>query len=484
MHMTAQPIDGRMYVAGRRMASASGATFEAIDPATARPFAMVADGSPADVAAAIAAAQRASGGWAGLPPVRRVRMLNRLALLLRERHQEFAELESLDVGKPLQQAEDDVAAAAGYFEYFAGVADKVFGSSIPLGKGFVDFTLREPLGVSAQIVPWNYPLRLASRGIAPALAAGNTVVAKPAAEAGLSIIRLAELASEAGISDGVFNVVTGGRETGAAVVANPGINHITFTGSVPTGIAIMKAAAEHVVPLTLELGGKSPNIVFADADLERAVASAASILMQNAAQTCTAPTRLLVEGPAHQQFAQMLAQRIGSIRLGRGLDNPDMGPVVSERQLQRVLGFLDDGVRDGARALVGGKRASAPPLAAGYFVEPTLLDNVDPGSRLGQEEIFGPVLTLSTFASVDEAIQLANGTPYGLVTGIWTRDLSRAMAVATAVKSGQVRINGYSAEGSIGLPFGGYKRSGFGREQGVEALANYTQIKNVMITIA
>src|SRR5579864_2237305 len=484
MHMAAQQIDGRMYIAGRRMASGSGAAFEAIDPATARPFAMVADGGPADVAAAVEAAQAASRGWAGLPPVRRVRMLNRLALLLRERHEEFAELESLDVGKPLQQAEDDVAAAAGYFEYFAGVADKVFGSSIPLGKGFVDFTLREPLGVSAQIVPWNYPLRLASRGIAPALAAGNTVVAKPAAEAGLSIIRLAELASEAGIPDGVFNVVTGGRETGAALVAHPGINHITFTGSVPTGIAIMKAAAEHVVPLTLELGGKSPNIVFADADLDRAVASAASILMQNAAQTCTAPTRLLVEAPVHHQFAQMLAQRISSIRLGRGLDNPDMGPVVSERQLQRVLGFLDDGVRDGARALVGGKRASAPALAAGYFVEPTLLDNVDPASRLGQEEIFGPVLTLSTFTSVDDAIELANGTPYGLVTGIWTRDLSRAMAVATAVKSGQVRINGYSAEGSIGLPFGGYKRSGFGREQGVEALANYTQIKNVMITIA
>ena len=478
-------IDGRMFVNGERSWASSGSTFEAVDPATGEVFTAVARADQRDVEAAVAAARRAiDAGWSGLPPIRRVRILNRLAALLRERQAELAELESLDVGKPLRQAEDDVAAAAGYFEFFAGVADKVFGSSIPLGQGFVDFTLREPLGVSAQIVPWNYPLRLASRGIAPALACANTVVVKPAAEAGLSIVRLAELAIDAGLPPGVFNVVTGGRDTGAALTAHPGINHITFTGSVPTGIAIMKAAAEHVVPLTLELGGKSPNLVFADADLDRAVASAASILMQNAAQTCTAPTRLLVEAPVHHQFAQMLAQRISSIRLGRGLDNPDMGPVVSERQLQRVLGFLDDGVRDGARALVGGKRASAPALAAGYFVEPTLLDNVDPGSRLGQEEIFGPVLTLSTFGSVDEAIQLANGTPYGLVTGIWTRDLSRAMAVATAVKSGQVRINGYSAEGSIGLPFGGYKRSGFGREQGVEALANYTQIKNVMITIA
>jgi acyl-CoA reductase-like NAD-dependent aldehyde dehydrogenase len=243
----------------------------------------------------------------------------------------------------------------------------------------------------------------------------------------------------------------------------------------------MKAAADHVVPVTLELGGKSPNIVFADADLERAVASSASTLMQNAAQTCTAPTRLLLEASAHDRFVNLLADRIRSIRLGRGLDDPDMGPVVSHRQLERVLGFIDEGHRDGASVIVGGRRATADPLASGYFVEPTLLDNVVPTSRLGQDEIFGPVLTLSTFESLEQALTLANGTPYGLVTGIWTRDLSKALTVATGVKSGQVRINGYSVEGSIGLPFGGYKRSGFGREQGVEALLNYTQVKNVMI---
>src|SRR5437764_6996813 len=471
-----------MFIAGQRTWSRSAATFEAIDPATAEGFATVASGDKSDVDAAIAAARAEfEGGWAGLPPVRRVRILNQLAGLLRERRAEFAALESLDVGKPLRQAEDDVSAAAGYFEFFAGVADKVFGSSIPLGKGFVDFTLREPLGVSAQIVPWNYPLRLASRGIAPALACGNTVVAKPAAEAGLSIVRLAELAVEAGIPAGVFNVVTGGRETGAALAAHPGINHITFTGSVPTGIAIMKAAAENVVPVTLELGGKSANIVFADADLERAASSAALTLMQNSAQTCTAPTRLLLEAPAHDRFVELLAKRIGAIRLGRGLDNPDMGPVVSERQMQRVLGFIAAGLKDGARAVAGGRRADGAGRNRGFFIEPTLLDQVAPGTELGQEEIFGPVLTVTTFGSVDEAIAVANGTPYGLVTGVWTRDLSRALAVATAVKSGQVRVNSYSVEGSIGLPFGGYKRSGFGREQGVEALANYTQVKNVMI---
>jgi acyl-CoA reductase-like NAD-dependent aldehyde dehydrogenase len=475
-------VDGRMFLNGERVWARASATIDAIDPATAEVFAKVASGDKADVDAAVASAQAAMGGWAALPPVRRVRILNRLASLLREHTGELAELESLDVGKPLRQAEDDVAAAAGYFEYFAGVADKVFGSSIPLGTGFVDFTLREPLGVSAQIVPWNYPLRLASRGIAPALACGNGVVAKPAAEAGLSVVRLAELAVEAGVPPGVFNVVTGGRDTGAALASHPGINHITFTGSVATGIAIMKAAADHVVPVTLELGGKSPNIVFADADLERAAASAATTLMQNSAQTCTAPTRLLVEAAAHDRFVEVLAQRIRAIRLGRGRDNPDMGPVVSDRQMQRVLGYIASGARDGATAVTGGRRADGAGLAHGYFIEPTLLDRVAPGTTLEQEEIFGPVLTVTTFASVEEAIALANGTPYGLVTGVWTRDLSRALTVATAVKSGQVRVNSYSVEGSIGLPFGGYKRSGFGREQGVEALANYTQIKNVMIS--
>ena len=480
--MKATEIDGRMFLNGERVWARSGATFDAVDPATAGVLANVALGDKADVDMAVASAGAAMGGWAGLPPVRRVRLLNRLAGLLRERSREFAELESLDVGKPLRQAEDDVAAAASYFEYFAGVADKVFGSSIPLGKGFVDFTLREPLGVSAQIVPWNYPLRLASRGIAPALACGNAVVAKPAADAGLSVIHLAELAIEAGLPAGVFNVVTGGRETGAALASHPGINHITFTGSVPTGIAIMKAAADNVVPVTLELGGKSANIVFADADLERAAASAATTLMQNSAQTCTAPTRLLLEESAHDRFVELLSSRIKKIRMGRGLDNPDMGPVVSERQMQRVLGYIQAGAGDGATALTGGRRADTPELAAGYFIEPTLLDGVTRGAVLEQEEIFGPVLTVTTIASVEEAITVANGTPYGLVTGVWTRDLSKALTVATAVKSGQVRVNSYSVEGSIGLPFGGYKRSGFGREQGVEALANYTQVKNVMIS--
>src|SRR5256714_2862156 len=412
-------MDGRMFLEGARVWARAGATTDAIDPATAEAFARVALGDKADVDAAVASAGAAAGGWAGLAPVRRVRLLNRLASLLREHSRELAEMESLDVGKPLRQAEDDVAAAAGYFEYFAGVADKVFGSSIPLGKGFVDFTLREPLGVSAQIVPWNYPLRLASRGIAPALACGNAVVAKPAAEAGLSVVRLAELATEAGLPPGVFNVVTGGRETGAALTHHPGINHITFTGSVPTGIAIMKAAADNVVPVTLELGGKSPNIIFADADLERAAASSATTLMQNSAQTCTAPTRLLLERSAHDRFVDLLAQRIRTIKMGRGLDNPDMGPVASDRQMNRVLGYLNAAAGDGATAVTGGRRADGAGLSRGFFIAPTLLDQVAPGTALGQEEIFGPGLTATTLGSLGEAIDVANGTPSGLVTGRW-----------------------------------------------------------------
>src|SRR5438445_6743129 len=368
-----------MFVNGEAAWAGSGKTFEAIDPAPGEAFATLALGSKADVDAAVISARHAyEAGWALIPPVRRVRVLNRLAVLMREHSRELAELESLDVGKPLKSAEDAVPAAWGYFEYVAGVADKVFGSSIPLGGGFVDFTLREPIGVSAQIVPGNYPLRLSSRGIAPALACGNGVVAKPAAEAGLSVVRIAELAVEAGVPKGVFNVVTGvGAEAGSAIASHPGINHITFTGSVPTGIAIMKAAADNVVPVTLELGGKSPNIIFADADLEKVAASAASTLMQNSAQTCTAPTRLLLEAPAHDRFVELLAKRIGTIRLGRGLDNPDMGPVVSERQMQRVLGFNATGSPQGAKRRNGGGTWQAAELAAGYFIEPTLHDIVD-----------------------------------------------------------------------------------------------------------
>ena len=476
-------LDGRMLIGGHRVDALSGATFETLDPATGRPLARIAQGDRRDVDAAVADARDAFRGvWSRTAPLKRVHVLNRLAALIREHRAELASLESLDVGKPLREAEADAEAAAQFFEYFAGAADKIFGASIPLGPKMLDYTVREPLGISAQIVPWNYPLRLASRGIAPALACGNAVVAKPAGEAALSTLRLAELALEAGLPRGVFNVVTGhGAVAGAALAGHPGINQVSFTGSVPTGVAVMKAAADNVVPVTLELGGKSPNIVFADADLAQAGASAARVILQNAGQTCTAPSRLLVEGRAHAEVLEHAAAVMRRMRLGRGVDNPDMGPVISELQMERVLGFVETGLREGGRVVTGGTRATESALRDGFFVLPTLIDQVAPGTTVEQEEIFGPVLTVTTFETVEEAIAIANGTPYGLVTGIWTRDLHRALTVAAEVKAGQIRINGYSAEGSAHLPFGGFKKSGFGREQGMEAIAAYTQVKNVMI---
>ena len=476
-------LDGRMLIGGHRVDALSGATFETLDPATGRPLTRIAQGDRRDVDAAVADARDAFRGvWSRTAPLRRVHILNRLAALIREHRGELASLESTDVGKPLREAEADAEAAAQFFEYFAGAADKIFGASIPLGPKMLDYTIREPLGISAQIVPWNYPLRLASRGIAPALACGNVVVAKPAGEAALSTLRLAELALEAGLPRGVFNVVTGhGAVAGAALAGHPGINQVSFTGSVPTGVAVMKAAADNVVPVTLELGGKSPNIVFDDADLAQAGASAARVILQNAGQTCTAPSRLLVERRAHAEVLEHAAAVMRRMRLGRGVDNPDMGPVISEPQMERVLGFVETGLREGGRVVTGGKRATESALRDGFFVLPTLIDQVAPGTTVEQEEIFGPVLTVTTFETVEEAIAIANGTPYGLVTGIWTRDLHKALTVAAEVKAGQIRINGYSAEGSAHLPFGGFKKSGFGREQGMEAIAAYTQVKNVMI---
>ena len=481
--MSSATLDGRMLIGGQRVEAASGEWFETLDPANGRPLARIARGDGRDVDTAVENAREAFDRvWSRTAPLKRVQLLNRVAALIRERRADLAALESTDVGKPLREAEADAEAAAQFFEYYAGAADKVFGTSIPLGPSMLDYTVREPLGVCAQIIPWNYPLRLAARGIAPALACGNTVVAKPAEEAVLSTLRLAELALEAGLPRGVFNVVTGlGEVAGAALAGHPGINQITFTGSVPTGIAVMKAAADNVVPVTLELGGKSPNIVFADADLARAGSSAARVILQNAGQTCTAPARLLVERRAQAEVVEHAAGVMRAMRLGRGLDNPDMGPVISAPQMERILGFVATGVRQGGRVVAGGERAGDPRLRDGFFVQPTLIDQVAPGTTVEQEEIFGPVLTVTTFETVEEAIAIANGTPYGLVAGIWTRDLHRALTVAAEVKAGQVRINGYSAEGSAHLPFGGFKRSGFGREQGMEAIAAYTQVKNVMI---
>jgi acyl-CoA reductase-like NAD-dependent aldehyde dehydrogenase len=336
--------------------------------------------------------------------------------------------------------------------------------------------------VSAHIVPWNYPIQIGARGVAPALAAGCAVVLKPSSEAPMTALRLGEIALTCGLPPGVLNVVPGtGSEAGTALASHPGINQLTFTGSVDVGIQVAKMAAENVVPVVMELGGKSPNVVFADADFDLAVQGVANAIFQNAGQTCSAGSRLLVERSAHDPFVERLAQRAKAMRLGPGVSDPDMGPIISRRQLETIERYVKIGKDEGAGIAAGGRRPADPALGRGFYFEPTLLDRVSPEMRVAQEEIFGPVLAIMTFEDIDGAARLANRSQYGLVAGIWTRDVNKAMALASAIKSGQVFINTYGAGGGVELPFGGYKKSGYGREKGLESLASYTQVKNVCI---
>lgn len=475
----------QMLIGGKWLPGAQNEVFPTIDPGKGEVLAEVARGDEADIQQAVEAAQYALDhtGWATEHPRKRTQALNRTAQLIRDHAQELAVMESLDSGKPLSQAQQDIETSAQYFEFYAGVADKLYGHTIPLGQRYLDYTVREPIGVTAHITPWNFPLAVASRGIAPALAAGNMVVHKPAEQTPLTALRLGELTLEAGLPPGVLNVVPGfGPDAGAALAKHPGIHHLTFTGSVETGTLIMKMAADNVVPVTLELGGKSPNIVFADAELGPAVKGALQAIFQNAGQTCSAGSRLLVEQTVHDRLVSALAQEAERLRLGHGLSDPDLGPIISEEQLERVLNYLEIGKREGAKVVAGGTRAEDRELQQGYFVRPTLFDKVQSSMRIAQEEIFGPVLTVLTFREPEEALQIANDTPYGLVAGIWTRDISKAHTLAAGIKAGQIYINNYFG-GGIAAPFGGYKKSGFGREKGLAALEHYTQVKNVCVAL-
>jgi acyl-CoA reductase-like NAD-dependent aldehyde dehydrogenase len=375
-----------------------------------------------------------------------------------------------------------VQVAARYFEFFAGIADKIMGTTIPLGPGFLDFTVREPIGVSAQIVPWNYPIQIGARGIAPALAAGCAIVLKPSSEAPMTALRLGEIALDCGLPPGVLNVVPGtGAEAGAALASHPDINQLTFTGSVDVGVQVATMAAANVVPVVMELGGKSPNIVFADADLDLATQGVSTAIFQNAGQTCSAGSRLLVERSAHDALVERLAARAASMRLGPGVSDPDMGPIISRRQLETIERYVGIGRDEGARVAAGGARPADAALRGGFYFQPTLLDAVSPEMRVAQEEIFGPVLAIIPFDDLEEAAAIANRSQFGLVSGIWTRDINKAMSLASRIKAGQVFINTYGAGGGVELPFGGYKKSGYGREKGLESLASYTQVKNVCV---
>ena len=480
---TNMPVEG-LIIDGRKVPAADGRAIDVYDPSTGEVFTRVARAGREDVDRAVSAAERAmaSPAWGGLEPAERGRILFRIAAAIRGRAEELATLESRDNGKPLRQARTDVQVAARYFEFYGGVADKIMGHTIPMGPGIVDFTIKEPIGVSAQIVPWNYPIQIGSRGVAPALAAGCAVVMKPSSEAPMTAIRVGEIGLDCGLPPGALNIVTGtGSEAGVALATHKSINQLTFTGSVEVGVAVAKMAADNVVPVVMELGGKSPNIVFADADMDQAVAGVAKAIFQNAGQTCSAGSRLLVERRAHDAFVDRLAAHTRAMKLGPGVDDPDMGPIISKRQLETIEEYVAIGQQEGARVSAGGRRPSAGGLPGGYFYEPTLLTGVTRGMRVAQEEIFGPVLAILPFDTVEEAAEIANDSEYGLVAGVWTRDINQAMALATRIKSGQVFVNTYGAGGGVEMPFGGYKKSGYGREKSLEALASYTQTKNVCI---
>ncbi|MCA0171371.1 aldehyde dehydrogenase family protein [Bacillus sp. RAR_GA_16] len=440
----------------------------------------------ADINSAVDAASEAFEGekWKSFKPHERGAILFEMANMIRESSDELAHLETLDTGKPLSQARSDVEAAARYFEYYAGAADKVFGETIPVEPGILDYTIREPVGVTAHIIPWNYPLQVASRSCAAAIATGNTVVMKPAEDTPLTAVKLAEMFDRTALPDGVFNLVMGyGAEAGAALSAHPFVNHITFTGSVETGSAVMTAAARNIVPVTLELGGKSPNLVFADCDQDLAANWVVKSILQNAGQTCSAGSRLLVESSVKDDFLKKVLERMEKTVIGPGEDDPDIGPILNGTQYERIEEFMNAVHHEGGRFLLGGAREVVAGYEGGYYFQPTVIDGLSSHSKVASEEVFGPVLSVFSFDSEEEAIRLANGTEYGLVTGIWTKDIARGHKVAEKVKAGQIFINNYGAGGGIQMPFGGYKKSGFGREKGLEALRNYTQLKNVAVRV-
>jgi len=465
------------YIGGTWRGASEG--LPVFNPSDGQVMARIARGTAADVDDAVQAAL--DGAWGKLDATARGRQLCRLADLIRRDAESLARTESEDVGKPLTLARNDVAVCARYFEYYGGAADKVHGETIPYQNGFTVATIWEPHGVTAHIVPWNYPLQMTGRSVAPALAMGNAIVLKPAEDTSLTALALARLAEEAGFPPGAFNVVTGlGEEVGAALSAHPGVGHISFTGSNEVGALIQAAAAKNAVPVTLELGGKSPQIVFADADLDEAAATVVKGIIQNSGQTCTAGSRVLIEDSVYDDFTADLAQRFRALRVGAAGQDLDLGPVVNAAQKARIERYLDIAERDGLPILAQGVIGTNVPTE-GYYVKPTLIGDVPPDHALAQEEIFGPVLVTIRIRDEADAVRVANGTPYGLCAGVWTGDIGRALRLAHKVKSGQVFVNNYGAGGGVELPFGGVKRSGHGREKGFEALYGCAVLKTIAI---
>lgn len=470
------------YIAGRFVPAQTGFTLPMIDPSDGEPFAAIARGSAADVGAAVTAARAAfDGAWGRTAPADKGRALARLAQAIAAHAEELARIEARDCGKPMTQARADAAACARYFEFYAGACDKLHGETIPYPEGYTVLTWREPHGVTGHIIPWNYPLQIFGRSVGAALAAGNACVVKPAEDACLSLLRVAQLATEAGLPEGALNIVTGlGAEAGAALAAHAGIAHLSFTGSPPTGSAVARACAERHCPVTLELGGKGPQIVFADADVDVALPAIVNAIVQNAGQTCSAGSRLLVERSLYETLLARLAERFAALRTGPAYADLDCGPLIRASQRDRVLRYLDGAKRDGIAVAARGTIVADAP-EGGYYVAPVLLRDVPRGHRIACEEIFGPVLAAMPFADEADAIAIANATDFGLVAGVWTRDGARQLRCARALAAGQVFVNNYGAGGGVELPFGGVRHSGHGREKGFEALYGFSALKTVVL---
>lgn len=464
-----------LYIGGEWVAASSGGVFEVINPSTGTVLTEVAAAGPEDVDAAVKSALDGFEEWSALSPPERGRQLNALADQIRDNRDRLARIETLDQGKPVSDAARSIDTAARYFEFFGGAADKLYGKTYPRDGAWNSRTIRQPRGTSVQVTPWNYPVTQLARGTAPALAAGNAVVVKPAEQTPLTALLVAELASEAGIPPGVLNVIPGfGPDAGEPLVTHDDIDIVTFTGSRDTGQRVMQQAAKGIKTTTLELGGKGPAIVFPDADLDNAVDSVLTGIYNNAGQTCNASSRLLVHEDRHDEFLEEFLDRVSEFSIGPGIDDPDIGPVTSQAQLEKTQRYIGVGKEEGATLVTGGEVLDRD----GYFVKPTVFDDVTPEMRIAREEIFGPVLSVLTFSDEAEAIEIANDSRYGLVAGVFTRDHGQIERVTQAVKTGHVYVNDWFA-GGVETPFGGVNQSGIGREKGFQALEHYTNLKTI-----
>lgn len=474
----------QLYIDGEWRDAADGGTFLTYNPANGDEIGAVAQATESDVDRAVDAGQRAleRTEWAEMEATERGELLRDLAVLIRDRQEELARLETLDCGRPLHEARGVISSAASHLEYYADLADKIQGETISVPGERFSFTVREPYGVSVHIIPWNAPFSLAFRDIAPALACGNAIVAKPSTQTPLTSLEMAELAAEAGFPDGVLNVIPGpGSSTGSALVSHEDTARTTFTGSLATGRKIMELSAQTISPVNLELGGKSPNIVFPDADIDAALDGAVRGIFRNAGQMCIAGSRLFLHEDIHDEFVGRLIQRAESLQIGPGLDEEtDMGPVISPEDRDEILKYIEIGQEEGATVATGGCIPDDPSLPEGNYLEPTVFTDVDTKMRIAQEEIFGPVLCVFKFSTREEVIREANNTDFGLYAGVWTNDLERAHNLASAIESGYVAINEYPVLFPA-TPFGGYKKSGLGRERGIQVLDHYTQLKSVLM---